>query len=280
MARGRMLNQTIATDKKLNELSMEAEFVYLKTIPHLDRDGLILGEPMPLWAQICPRRSELMPRITGIIDELIASGLVVAYSDNGDTILLFPGFTKNQGGMRYDREAPSRFGAPPGYTRTPTGMIQSDSTPMPQPEKTPSCAPRTTDEPAPDELRTNSGLTPDEVPPKVSIKEEKVSRRAGGVTPPEQQPPAATPAPFVQEYERVWALSVDSPYRAQQIDDWARRVTIDGWSYALKECADHSKVGQWRYFETILKRVESEGVPKTVPKQKVSGNVSINLATI
>ncbi len=78
MARGRMLNATIAKDKQLNELSIEAEYIYLKTIPHLDRDGLINGDPALLWSDVCPRRQELMPRMQAIIDEIVASGLVIA----------------------------------------------------------------------------------------------------------------------------------------------------------------------------------------------------------
>ena len=90
MARGRMLSQTVATDRKLNELSVEAELLYIKAIPHLDRDGLIMGDSMLLWAQVCPRRSELMAKMDGIVEEWLSSGLVIAYDDNGDIILFFP----------------------------------------------------------------------------------------------------------------------------------------------------------------------------------------------
>jgi hypothetical protein len=45
MARGRFLSESVATDARLNGLSVEAELVYLMTIPHLDRDGLIEGDP-------------------------------------------------------------------------------------------------------------------------------------------------------------------------------------------------------------------------------------------
>ena len=50
MARGRLLSTDIASDPDLNRLSPDAERLYLRTIPHLDRDGLISGHPMLLWA--------------------------------------------------------------------------------------------------------------------------------------------------------------------------------------------------------------------------------------
>lgn len=122
MARGRMLSQTVATDKKLNSLSIEAELLYLKAIPHLDRDGLILGDPTLLWAKVCPRRPELMVKTEAIVQELIDSEIVVAYMDDDEQILFFPGFAKNQANMRYEREPASVFPPPPGYQRTPKGL--------------------------------------------------------------------------------------------------------------------------------------------------------------
>lgn len=170
MARGRMLNQSIATDKRLNSLSLEAELVYLMAIPHLDRDGLILGEPYMLASQVCPRRPDLARRMNDIIKEWIASGLVLQYDGKEDPILFFAGFAKNQGGLRYDRETPSQFSPPPGYVRTATGL---------QPEEI--------DCPSP-AVGNESGNTPATVPPssdstpaQYNTKEEK--RIVGGVPP-------------------------------------------------------------------------------------------------
>ena len=129
-----MLSQSVATDKKLNSLSIEAELLYLKTIPHLDRDGLILGDPMLLWAKVCPRRPELMGKVDGLIREWIAVDLVTAYDAGEEAILFFPGFAKNQANMRYEREPVSTFPAPPGFRRTAKGLqpvenVQDNLTP-------------------------------------------------------------------------------------------------------------------------------------------------------
>lgn len=151
MARGRMLATTIADDKRFNALPVDAALVYLMSIPQLDRDGLILGEPVLLWGQVCRRRNDLMPHMSDIIKAWIMSGLVTAYkTDDGDTVLHFTGFQKNQA-IRYDREGASRFPCPPGFTRTDKGLEPDGLQPS-------------IDEQL-DQLRTNSGLTPDEVPP-------------------------------------------------------------------------------------------------------------------
>lgn len=116
--------------------------MYLMAIPHLDRDGLILGDAMPFWGKVCPRRNEYMTHMDTIIAEWIAVGLVCSYESDEGRILFFFGFGKNQTGMRYDREAPSNFPAPPNYVRTSNGLEKSS------------------DGLTPEELRTDSGLTP------------------------------------------------------------------------------------------------------------------------
>lgn len=196
MARGRMLNATIAKDKPLNDLSIEAEYIYLKAIPHLDRDGLINGDPSLLWSDICPRRKELIPRMEELVNELIASGLVIAYHcvTDGDTVLFFRGFKKNQGGMRYDREAPSRFSPPPGYYRTANGLFpvdtadgggQNDGGVLEE------CGqPPQVESEAPDEVPTNSGVSPAQYKD-----QDQVKRIEGEDHARESEPSSTTQAP-------------------------------------------------------------------------------------
>ena len=146
MAKGRFISQTIAKDKRLNQLSMEAELLYLMTIPHLDRDGLILGEPLVLWGTVCPRRPELMTSIETLISEWLEAGLILRYLADDDPILYFTGFNKNQQ-LRYDRETPSQYDPPPGYIRTDAGLVPDEL--------------RTAATPVPDELRSSAGHTPE-----------------------------------------------------------------------------------------------------------------------
>jgi hypothetical protein len=149
MPTGRLLSKTVSTDKSLNRLSWQAQTVYMMTIPHLDRDGLIIGEPLLLMAQVAPlRAAELVSVMADLIQEWIAAELVLLYhdSDNGQPVLFF----KNQElGIRYTRETPSAFAPPPGYERTPEGLVLVDvDTIAPAPDTAPVTQ---------DELATDSG---------------------------------------------------------------------------------------------------------------------------
>lgn len=88
---------------------------------------------------------------------------------------------------------------------------------------------------------------------------------------------------FIKSYEHSWAMLL-TPYTAEKLDDWVGRVPIEAWEFALHECADSRKTGNWKYLESILRRVEAEGVPKApqqIPKaQAVNGQVSINFSTV
>lgn len=127
MARGRMLNKTIATDKRLNKLSPNADWMYIRTIPHLDRDGIIDGDPDTLAVTICPwRLAMIADEMPSIIDEWVKSGLAVKYESGDKTALYFVGFQKNQS-LEYRKEAASSFIAPPGTKRTDRGLVESTS---------------------------------------------------------------------------------------------------------------------------------------------------------
>lgn len=158
MPNGRFLSTSVRFDRRLNGLSLEAEYVYLKTIPHLDRDGLIWGDPNLLYAEVCPLRPELLTHMPTILEEWITAGLVTRYDGwNDSPVLFFHGFKRNQDGMRYDRERPSQFSAPPGYIRTEGGLrlivdpFEDDETPESQ-----ECGAM------PEDCRTNSGALPED----------------------------------------------------------------------------------------------------------------------
>jgi hypothetical protein len=80
-----------------------------------------------------------------------------------------------------------------------------------------------------------------------------------------QQPASNVVARFVEEYQHVWALLITSDYQKELVADWAGRIPLQAWSYGLKQCADHRKVGNWRYLESILSRVEREGLSPPCP---------------
>lgn len=162
MARGRFLNTSIAEDIALNNLSIEAHWLYMMTIPHLDRDGLIKADTYLLFGKVCPRRPKVIPRIEAMIAEWVKAGLVIVYPTRDGQVAFFKGFTKNQQGMHYSREGASLLDPPPGYVRTATGL-----------------EPNTGDNgdpggdeprrPNPDPLPTDSRPAPDEIPANINI---------------------------------------------------------------------------------------------------------------
>lgn len=165
MPDGRFLSKTVATDEPLNRLTWQAQAVYMMTVPHLDRDGLITGHPLLLLAQVAPlRAAELVGIMPGIIQEWIDADLVMCYQSDDQLALFFPGFLKHQRLPHYDRETPSRFAPPPGYERTDQGLV---------PVAAPAEPVHASDQSDP--LRTNSGATPDPV------------RTQSGPTPPIKQ---------------------------------------------------------------------------------------------
>ena len=293
MARGRMINITIAEDTEFNEMSVEAQLLYLRTIPHLDRDGLTNGHPTVLWGKVAPLMPTLLDVMPSAIDEWINADLVMRYKQAKTTIIFFKGFAKNQSLTHYDREAASTFAPPPGYHRTNKGLKPisgDDGLPPTQPE-TPKTDPPSNVGETPDQLRTNSGPTPDQLPTNGMEWNRKEVSSYARVTETEQQTLAAAAADlpetipkaaeFMQEYERVWCLTLN-PYHAEKVAEWSERVTPLAWSYALKECADVRKVGNWKYLETILRRVEVEGIEGIAPVSApaLASIVSINLAAV
>ncbi len=126
MARARMLCKTIATDKRLNKLSPYADWMYIRAIPHLDRDGIIDGDPDTLAVTICPWRLALIAdEMPNIINEWVKSGLVIRYKSGDRTALYFVGFQKNQS-LEYKKEAASTFSVPPGMKRTDRGLVDAE----------------------------------------------------------------------------------------------------------------------------------------------------------
>lgn len=133
MPEGRFISKTIAHSEQLGAVPLEADYLFTRCIPHLDRDGRMPGNPALVKSIACPLRPEIEAgSIPDLLRTLVGAGLVKWYEADGRQVLEFPGFGRHQKGMKYDREAPSRF---PAY-RSPA---------------------------SPDPIRTRSGPDPDEV---------------------------------------------------------------------------------------------------------------------
>jgi len=89
------------------------------------------------------------------------------------------------------------------------------------------------------------------------LKKEKKKAAAAFIS--EKPKSKKAPSEFVNAYQSIWGELVPSLYIGEQITDWEQRVTIEGWRYALQECADTKHIGNWKYLSSILRRIEREG---------------------
>lgn len=126
MAKGRMITQDACEDRELNSISMEAQLLYLLTLPHLDRDGLVDGRASWIGGRAAPERAILRERAGSLIEEWVAQGLVTRYEGKNGPVLFFHGFRKHNANLVYEREQESKFAPPPGFHRSPHGLIPND----------------------------------------------------------------------------------------------------------------------------------------------------------
>ncbi len=104
------------------------------------------------------------------------------------------------------------------------------------------------------------------ITPHENTKDNKDSSSSAAANCEQVKPSRPTKSEFVTAYERIWGLTVSSQYIGEQIQEWESKVTLDGWRYALQECADRRNVGNWKYLNRILERIERDGYQ---PKAKV-----------
>lgn len=66
--------------------------------------------------------------------------------------------------------------------------------------------------------------------------------------------------PFIEAYERIWGMPISSPKIGELIHEWSERVPIALWEYGLTESLKNN-ARRWNYLESILRRVEADGLP-------------------
>lgn len=111
MPEGRMLRKKISRDEEVAKLSDKTIVLYTWCIPHLDVKGKILADAHILKGVVVPHlKNFTLKVIDKCVNEMGDSGLVVVYG-NGHKYMQFKGFNKNQK-INEDREAPSEIPDP------------------------------------------------------------------------------------------------------------------------------------------------------------------------
>jgi hypothetical protein len=115
MADGRFISKSISESRQLSSesVSIQAALLFSWSISHLDVEGRLVGNPVLVKAKVCPLRDDIpVSRVPAILAELVAAGLVIWYEVEGKQCLFFPGFQRQQKGLRKRREAKSKLPAP------------------------------------------------------------------------------------------------------------------------------------------------------------------------
>lgn len=123
MARGRMINTSISSSVQVKRLCRSVgesgALFWTWMIAHLDVDGRIVGDPDLLKAIVCPTCSGVTPDLVrktlGVAHDL---GLIQWYLDDGEMYVQYPGFERNQIGLRKEKEKQSQIPAPTGVNVT------------------------------------------------------------------------------------------------------------------------------------------------------------------
>jgi hypothetical protein len=115
MARGRMITNEIAKDKRINDLSDDtSRLAFTWLITFADVEGRTNGDPALVRSMLFPRRTDItLERMEGYIREWANIGLIQWYQAAGDLWISFPSFAKNQVGLRKNREPKSSIPQPP-----------------------------------------------------------------------------------------------------------------------------------------------------------------------
>jgi len=130
MPDGRFVSRSIAQCEQLGTVSLAADYLFARCIPHLDREGRMAGHPDLVKSIACPLRPEINSgSIPDLLRELAGVGLLVWYQVQDRQVLFFPGFAAHQRGLKHDREAPSRYPAHTSKETQDLGKSKSGPTP-------------------------------------------------------------------------------------------------------------------------------------------------------
>ena len=175
---GRIILKAISESNKLAKLKTDgARLLYTWLIPHLDINGCFNGDPVVVGGKIFTRLGKSVKEIDKFLTDLEENGLIVRYQANGDVFLFVPDFKEKQPHVNTDREAKGKI-------------------PLP----------------TPDQLLTNSRLTPPESKSKVQV---QVKSKVQSKTPAS----AGTPqAEFVNNWSNLYQTGTGHPYKAGRVD--------------------------------------------------------------
>jgi DnaD/phage-associated family protein len=119
MARGRMIDNAIAQDKRINQLMDDtSRLAFTWLITFADVEGRTPGDPAVVRSILFPRREDItIAQMEGYIRQWADLGLIVWYESKDDMWIYFPAFF-NHNKVNKDHEARSTIPPPPDNVNT------------------------------------------------------------------------------------------------------------------------------------------------------------------
>ena len=113
MAKGRMIDHEITSDKRIHNLSNDtSRLSYTWLITYADCEGRTYGDPAVVRSMLFPRREDVsIQQMEEYIKEWSIAGLILWYEAQDDRWIYFPAF-ESHNKVNKDREAPSKIPAP------------------------------------------------------------------------------------------------------------------------------------------------------------------------
>ena len=239
MARGRMISQKTASDKKFCQLGDQSALAFLLAITFADKEGRIPGDPAVLRSMVFPRREDVtIETMQMFIREWADLEMIVWYEAKNDQWIWFPNFQDHQTGLRRDREPESDIPAPPneilekyGKNGRPNfeGNYHAEDI-------------RQNDGYLPEDIRQNDGLR------EVKLREEKLSEsdNSGDGRP-----------NIFSIYERE--IGPLTPFVAEDLKAAEKDYPVEWIEAAIRESVSNN-VRKWSYIMGILRRWKKEGL--------------------
>jgi hypothetical protein len=121
MARGRFISKKISESARVNDLPDDtARLLYTWMIPHLDRDGRMVGDAILVRNKVMPYSNISVKQVehylqlmNDAIDPETGYGLITRYKVGEHCYIWMQGFDEEQVGLVYNREPKSDIPAPP-----------------------------------------------------------------------------------------------------------------------------------------------------------------------
>lgn len=240
MARGRMLNNSIARDKRVNDLPDDTcRLLFSWLISFADREGRTYGDAALVKSMVFPRRTDIdTEQVERYLNIMHESGLIFLYFADGDRYISFPAFEKNQPGLRKEREPASEIPAPQ------TETLQEDI--------------RQFDDNHPEDIRQEVGLKEENLK-RTELKGNGMELTGGS---------RETSGEIFSVYERE--IGPLTPTIAEDLKDAEKTYQKDWVIAALQESARQNK-RSWKYAGAILRRWQVDGF-QSVHKPGGNGN--------